>query len=403
MPIIYDLKRPLIEITMLGGFSVKIKDRVLTDETGRTKQLWILLEYLIANRLNDISQEKLIEILWDDEECDNPSNALKNLIYRLRNMLGALSNEENYDFIVFKRNVYSWNNELPCIIDTEELEKTSKSAKTSNLSDEERLKTYLRAIDLCKGDFLPKSSMNEWVISYGTYYKNIYIDCVRGAGKLLMASNKFEDVVQICEKAAAKEPYDESIHELIINAYLLAGNRQKAAAHYEFVSELFYENLGVKLSDNIRSLMRDVMKIISGIEKDLDVIKEDLRESDAVNSAYFCDYEIFKNIYRIEARMAERFGQSVFVALLTLEPAKQAKQQAVSNAMQILKAIILGRLRKSDIVSRYSNTQYVLMLPSLTFENGQMVLNRIVQKFNEECKNSSIRLGTKLNPLSPAA
>ena len=218
MPIVYDLKRPLIEITMLGGFSVKIKDRVLTDETGRTKQLWILLEYLIANRLNDISQEKLIEILWDDEECDNPSNALKNLIYRLRNMLGALSNEENYDFIVFKRNVYSWNNELPCMIDTEEIEKASKSAKTGNLSYEERLKAYLRAIDLYKGDFLPKSSMNEWVISYGTYYKNIYIDCVRGAGKLLMSSNKFEDVAQICEKAAAKEPYDESIHELIINA-----------------------------------------------------------------------------------------------------------------------------------------------------------------------------------------
>src|SRR5437763_816490 len=111
MPETLDRNNKLIEISMFGGFAVKIDGKVLTDDTGRTKQLWILLEYLIANRRTDISQEKLIEILWDEEESENPVNALKNLIYRLRVMLSSFSDDDNYDFIIFKRNIYSWNNE----------------------------------------------------------------------------------------------------------------------------------------------------------------------------------------------------------------------------------------------------------------------------------------------------
>lgn len=393
-------KKSLIEIAMFGGFSIKIDDKILTDDTGRTKQLWILLEYLVANRHIDISQEKLIEILWEDEDCDNPLNAMKNLVYRLRSMLNDLTTDK-YEFIVFKRNVYSWNNDLPCIIDSEEFEKSYKAAKISSLPAEERLKHYMEAINIYKGEFLPKSSMKDWVVACSEYYRNIFIECVKAACVIFQSLGEYENAALICEKAVAVDPFDETMHELIINNYLVSGNRQKAVAHYEYVSNMFYEKLGLKLSDNFRNLMREVIRSVSGIENDLDVINEDLREREKIDSAYFCDYEIFKSIYRIEVRLTERFGQSVFVALLTLETSGKEKQAAVSDAMQFLKTVILSSLRKSDIVSRFSNTQFILMLPSLTFENGQMVLNRISKKFYEKGRISGFKLHTKLNPLSP--
>jgi DNA-binding SARP family transcriptional activator len=401
MPDEHVVKMPLIEISMFGGFSLKIGERSLTDDTGRTKKLWTLLEYLIVSRKKDIPPEKLIEILWEDEGCDNPSNALKNLVYRLRNMLGALCCGENFELIIFKRNVYSWNNELPCKIDAEEFEELYRAAKAGNLTNEEKSTLYWRAIEIYKGDYLPKSSMEDWVIANSTYYKNIFIECVKGICALLRLANKWEEAVLVCEKAISIEPFEESIHELIINAYLVTGERRKAIAHYEYISEMFYEKLGVKLSESLRNLMRSVSKSVSEVEKDLDVIKEDLMEAEMADSAYLCDYEIFKNIYRIEARLAERFGQSVFVALLTIDTNERAKQPVVAATMLKLQTIILGSLRKSDVVSRFSNTQFILMLPTLTFENGQMVLNRIVKKFSEGNKYREIRLSTKLNPLTP--
>lgn len=103
-----------IEVTMLGYFAVRRGDRAVTEDDGRTKKVWILMEYLLANRHSDISQDKLIEVLWEDvEKCDDPYHALKNLVYRARKMLSSLSDDKT-EYIKFVRNTYRWNNDIPC-------------------------------------------------------------------------------------------------------------------------------------------------------------------------------------------------------------------------------------------------------------------------------------------------
>jgi hypothetical protein len=42
------------------------------------------------------------------------------------------------------------------------------------------------------------------------------------------------------------------------------------------------------------------------------------------------------------------------------------------------------------------------MLPSLTYENGLMVMGRITDRFSAENKNVSVKLVTKLGPLEPS-
>ena len=68
-----------VKVKMLGGFSISFKDRELTDDQGRTKKVWTLIEYLLANYGTSVSQERLIEAVWPGEEYDNPLNALKTL------------------------------------------------------------------------------------------------------------------------------------------------------------------------------------------------------------------------------------------------------------------------------------------------------------------------------------
>ena len=129
----------VIIINMFGGFSIKAKDKILTDDTGRSKQIWNLLQYIILNRYSDVSQEKLIDVCWNDESSDNPVNALKNLVYRIRITLDSFFCDKNCNPIIFKRNTYCWNNELPCLIDVEEFEKAWKKTKQKNISDEEKI------------------------------------------------------------------------------------------------------------------------------------------------------------------------------------------------------------------------------------------------------------------------
>lgn len=61
-----EILRPTIEIQMLGEFAITINGNTITNLKGRTKRVWMLIEYLIANRHSDISIEKLIDVLWGE-------------------------------------------------------------------------------------------------------------------------------------------------------------------------------------------------------------------------------------------------------------------------------------------------------------------------------------------------
>lgn len=102
-----------IVITMLGGFTMSCAGRSVSDSAGRIHQVWNLLEYLIVNREREVSRDELSEILWDEEECENPQNALKNLVYRARGVLSDAGIGAARDLVIYHRGSYRWSGEFP--------------------------------------------------------------------------------------------------------------------------------------------------------------------------------------------------------------------------------------------------------------------------------------------------
>lgn len=66
-------KTDTIFIRTLGGFSIQWGDRRVSDADGRTRKVWLLIEYLVTNRQKSFSLAQLVEAVWnDEEESDNP-------------------------------------------------------------------------------------------------------------------------------------------------------------------------------------------------------------------------------------------------------------------------------------------------------------------------------------------
>lgn len=393
------------QIQLLGSFRVQCGSGELNESAGRMQQVWNLLEYLIVFRNSSISQSALIDALWPYDGSDNPSNALKNLAYRARTLLSKAFPEETAPFIVFKRNAYSWNNDLSCSVDIEELERSWKIASSDTLPNEERLAHYNRALDLYHGQFLPKSGAEEWTLPLRAYYRSIYLECVDKACVLLLNANRPGEVIRICGQATSLEPFEERLHELLIRGYLEAENHTQALAHYYQVTNMFYSELGIKVSDSITNLYREITKSVSNVEADLRIIEQQLHESEAVPGAFFCDYEVFRNIYRIQSRSILRTGQSFMLALLTVSDGQDnvPNTQLLTSAMEALRTITVESLRRSDVVSRFSPSQYVLLLGCLTYENGELVLRRICNKFSRRYRSGQVKLHTNLHPLQPVS
>lgn len=388
-----------IEVNMLGEFSITINGNQLTNLKGRTKRVWMLIEYLLANRKKDISLEKIVEVLWDEYECGDPLNALKNLVYRARALLREISKDENAEFIKFERNTYSWNNAYDCVIDTEQFTDCWKQASDSSKPDEERIDSYKKAIALYRGEFLPKSSYSTWVISATAYYTTLYNECVLKVCSLLIDHQRFDEVRTICESALTYSPLEESIHKMLLYAYISTDQRNKALEHYNHAIDLFYKELGVDITDSMRPLYKQLINSINHIEIDLSVIKNDLKEAVATSGAYYCDYDVFKSIYRIQARALLRTGQAVFIVLITLTDLNGAipEPEVAKLAVSRMKDAILTSLRKGDAVASYSATQFILMLPLTNYENAEMVTERVLQKFRFEYRKNNIKVTTRIN------
>lgn len=389
---------PPVEITMLGGFCIRVGDRVADDGKGHSRQLWTLLAYLIANRHAVISQEKLIDVLWGGGECLNPANALKNLVYRLRLMLTEMCGD-GYDFIPCRQNHYSWNNRLPCEVDTEIFEEAWKASKQTGISADIRLACLKKALSLYRGSFLPRAASEDWVMVESTRYFNIYVDCVRSLVNLYGGRDEYRAAEMVCQQALTVDPFEETFHELLIRTYLHEGSPRKAVAHYDYASEVFYSRLGIRLSDPLRSLVTEAAAYAAGVEPSLDRIDIDLREGEEARTAYFCDYEVFRNVYRLEARRFERLGVGYCIALITLETVQAEKTDRLTLLMEALKETILTNLRRGDVVSRYSSRQYILLLPSATDESGKGVLRRITRSFGRKAAKRSAFLRVSLKKL----
>jgi len=389
-----------IRINMLGDFKIYVGEHVLDDRISRSYKMWVLLAYLIIHRQRHISQEELIETLWPEEDNDNPANALKTLLYRTRATIASVIGDDP-QLILSQRGSYSWNLRLDCFVDAEEFDQLVTKAADKALPPDTRQEALEVAINLYQHDFLPKLSNQMWIVPFTTYYHYLYLESVYSYGELLLDKEEHAKLVDICNMAIRIEPFEEKLYMMLIQAYLALGNTAAALSTYEKATELLYKNLGVRPSESLRELYQDIMKENKVLEMDLTIIQQDLREAVARPGPFCCEYGFFREAYRLEARRAVRHGTSVQIALitLTLPDGKTPTLNLLNKTMEQVLGVLEFSLRRGDVVARYSGAQYVLMLPTATYEDATMILERIVATFNKRNRKSFLILNFRIQQL----
>ena len=65
-------KKNILKIHLLGEFYMENKNYRFPQETKKSTQLILLIAYLMMYRHTVVSKEKLIKILWKEDESDKP-------------------------------------------------------------------------------------------------------------------------------------------------------------------------------------------------------------------------------------------------------------------------------------------------------------------------------------------
>lgn len=398
------MKSDKLLIRLLGGFSAKCSSISLDETQNRSQKVWLLIEYLLVNRNNEVSPQDLYQILWSEyEQCDNPANALKNLVYRARKVLSPLSDALKTELIVFQKNGYSWNNEIPIAIDIEKFEHLTEIGLNSENNDTDRMNFLWEAIKLYRGEFLAKT-VSGWAVNKAKAYAEQYILSVISLSRLFVQYNQHERGIEICLDSLRHYPFEERIHRQLLISYLEKGQNAKALKHYTELNNAYYAEYGVEVSEQIKSLYHNIISSQNQIEMDISVIAQALHESYDEVGAFLCEYEVFRNIYRVQARSLVRTGQAIQLALVTLTTKSMEipQENELKVTMNLLKRAILSSLRKGDTVASYSTVQFVILLPLTAYENCESIVKRIKDTFRRLYRKNDMDINVTIRSVSPS-
>lgn len=374
-----------LRITMLGEFSITYGEKRITEQTKRSKKMWTLLQFLIANHNRDISQSELIDLLWGEKSSENPVGALKTSLHRLRTCLAELELPDGNDIIVNAMGTYAFNNRLDYEMDFDRFEGLYKKTLVAQ-SEKEKTSLSLAALELYKGDFLHKSKDDDWVKPINAYYHSIYLRLVHDTIETMYKHKYHADLLEICRKALTIEELDDTIHYYYVKALYDTGDKTSAKAHYSYVMDLFYNKHGINPSPDFIALYEQTVKDDQSYSADFGILKGQLDDIRQETGAFFCDFSFFRHVYQLEVRDAARSGRPTHLCLMTAVSKNQEELEPklLNRVIMRLSDCIKGSLRARDVYSRYSASQFVILLTNTTREQAEMVLNRILKRFKRD-------------------
>ena len=117
--------------------------------------------------------------------------------------------------------------------------------------------------------------------------------------------------------------------------------------------------------------------------------------------AFHVEYDDFKKLYDFSMRTVGRSNRDVQTLLFTLSSGGTNTEVAMDDIMEILKQAVITSLRSVDTGTKYSCSQYIVLLMDTDLENGRAVAGRVLEKFNqnEKVKASGVKASFDIQPL----
>lgn len=136
----------------------------------------------------------------------------------------------------------------------------------------------------------------------------------------------------------------------------------------------------------------------------MDEILEHLQEPKGQAGAMQCDYDYFKVLCYAESRAMERSGNATHIALLSVSGAadKTLSKRSLNRIMEQLGTVLRTNLRRGDVISRCSVSQYIIMLPQANYENSCMVSRRVIAAFSRTHPQVTAKIQFMVQPLTPS-
>ena len=127
---------------------------------------------------------------------------------------------------------------------------------------------------------------------------------------------------------------------------------------------------------------------------DLKYLQDLMSRADNGMGAYLLDFESFNHVYNFIRRFVGRNNRDVQTVLFTVTEIGNAPLEAseAEFALELLEKAIYTSLRRSDVSTRYSSKQLIVILMDADSDSGDMVAERIIDNFYGLYTSGKVRI-----------
>ncbi|MDD7114584.1 MAG: BTAD domain-containing putative transcriptional regulator [Lachnospiraceae bacterium] len=377
-------KIPVLKVQMLGGFSMTLGEKPLSFSRNSTTKAMKLLQILLYHCEKGISREKLIEYLYGREDMADAANSLRVTVHRMKKMVVDMGLPE-YNYVKISKGIYRWDAPMETIVDAHVFEHILEKAKTEE-NKAQKIKDLEEACNMYAGEFIPGLSEEEWILIEGVQYKKKYTEALQQLCSYLWEDEEYEVILKLCENACELYPFDEW-QAIRIDCFMAMNRYKEAISEYEETARLFFEELGISPSEKMIQQFKFMSEHMNYKPQTIKEIKGRLMEDEDETGAYYCTLPSFRDSYRLVRRIIERNGQSVYMMLCSLIDSKgrPMEQGDKLNAMtDELHHSIKHCLRRGDSFTKFSPSQFLILLIGTNKENCDLIFDRIASYFSRD-------------------
>lgn len=387
-----DILDKILCFELLGVFGCgeteeeKVRNAALIGRLG--KKALSFLQYLVVNHGRSISSEELIEQFWADNSS-NPANALRNMLYNVRNVLKEMFPEQE-GLIRTLQDCYGWSPEVAWRLDAEQFEDLCLKAKGK--TGDEYCSLLCQAVALYKGDFLSGND-GEWARTLRRYYQTLYLDACRAVLPILYKKEQWMNLISVCSQAYGVDFSIEDFTAYQMQAMIALGQSAQAVERYEAFRDRMMQEYGIPPTHRIEQLRT----LAAGLGKtkwdDKDIFRL-VCEEEPGSQAFFCTFETFQSIVALERRHLERSGLTSSLVIVSLD-----KGAVPVTDGRRLEKILLEKLRTADPIARLEAGSYIIMLSGADKENAWLVTGRIDCAFHRTYRHSNAKLSFRVSDI----
>lgn len=380
-----------ISVRMLGDFSITYEGKEIVLGRKSTLKFIQLLQMVWLRGDKGISKEQLGKALYEGDDLSDINNSINNLLYQLRRQLVKAGLPKG-EYISRREMKYVMDDRFPVVIDVQEFE-YHMSLAGYETDDQKKLKHYQAAFDLYRGELLPAACTEVWVMSESMRLKKLFENCVRWLGEYYKRCGDFSGREKLYERAVQLYPYDDwQIRQ--IDMLIEKGEYKKACGLYDDMVQRYSEDMGLPPTPEMEACYERISQMVFHLPGEMDEVKwniwDSIEEDQAKSGACYCSYRSFLDICQMVKRNQERADIVMNLTICTLtdyEGKIIQNRQKLKESSDMLHEVIRGSLRRGDVFTQYSNSQYLILLVGTETENCEVVYRRINQRLKTQLGN----------------